>query len=391
MAGRPLHAAVLPTGPELLSLVRAALDGGPAILPIDPGLPAAARNRLIGTLCPAAVVTGAGRYDLTEGVPVDADVAVVIATSGSTGEPKGVELTAAALLYSAGAALDRVGARPGDRWLCCLPTSHVGGLQVLVRSVVAGTEPVLVERFSVAAVAAVVEAGSAEHTALVPTTLRRFLDAGVDLARFRSVLVGGAALSRDLLDRAAGAGVRVISTYGMTETAGGCVYAGRPLDGVDVSVGDDGRIRITGPLLARGYRLRPDLTAESFVAGWLVTPDVGLLGTDGRLEVLGRADDVIVSGGVNVAAGAVADLLATHPAVGHVSVIGRPDAEWGQRVVAIVVPHDPAAPPTLAQLRAHVTAAATPAAAPRELVLVAALPVLPSGKIDRRALQSWRT
>ncbi|MDP9240028.1 MAG: AMP-binding protein, partial [Actinomycetota bacterium] len=200
-----------------------------------------------------------------------------------------------------------------------------------------------------------------------------------------------AALSPDLLDRAQAAGVRPISTYGMTETAGGCVYDGRALDGATVEVDERGRIKIAGPLLARGYRLRPDLTAESFVDGWLITPDLGRIGTDGRLQVLGRADDVIVTGGVNVAAAEVAALLATHPAVGQASVIARPDAEWGQRVVAIVVPTDPAAPPTLAQLRAHVAASAAVAAAPRELVLADALPVLPSGKIDRLALQSLGT
>ncbi|MEP6695874.1 MAG: AMP-binding protein [Pseudonocardiales bacterium] len=387
MSGRPLHAVVLPTGPALYDHLRAALGGGPAIMPIDPGLPPPARDQLIESMRPAAVVTAAGEHARNDGLPVAGDVAVVMATSGSTGAPKGVELTGAALQHSARATLDRVGARPGDRWLCCLPTAHVGGLQVLVRSLLTGTDPVMLERFAVPAVAAAVASGAVEHLALVPTTLHRLLDAGVDLSRLRSVLVGGAALSADLLARARPAGVPVVATYGMTETAGGCCYDGLALDGVEVRLDGSGRIHFAGPLLARGYRLRPDLTAGSFVDGWLVTPDVGQLEADGRLTVLGRADDVIVSGGVKVAAGAIADLLATHAAVAEASVLARPDPEWGQRVVAVVVPADPTAPPTLAELRAHVSATRTAAAAPAELVLTDALPVLPSGKIDRLALK----
>ncbi len=387
MSGRPLHALLLPTGADLFAALQAALDGGPAIAPIDAALPPPARDRLLAALRPTHAVTPAGRAAVEGGLPADDEVAVVLTTSGSTGEPKGVELTAEALRASAQAGLDRIGARPGDRWLCCLPTSHVGGLQVLVRSLLAASKPVLVERFTVDAVTE----ADVEHTALVPTTLRRVLAAGpiarAALSRFRSVLVGGAALPAELLDVPRAAGIRLITTYGTTETAGGCCYDGRPLDGVEVSIDGTGRICLRGPMLARGYRLRPDLTAESFVDGWLVTPDVGRLTADGRLEVLGRADDVIVTGGVNVAAGQIADLLAGHPAVAQASVIGRPDDEWGQRVVAVVVPRAPAAPPTLAQLRAHVSARATAADAPRQLVLLDALPVLPSGKVDRLALQ----
>lgn len=383
MAARPLHAAVLPTGPALLGLLRAALDGGPALLPVDPHLPGPARLRLLATLRPKAVATPGGLQRFDDGVPVDDEVALVIATSGSTGEPKGVQLSAAALRHSATAVLDRIQAAPADRWLCCLPTSHIGGVGVLMRSLVAGTDPVLLDRFSVNTFAQ----ASAEHTAVVPTMLQRLLDAGADLARFRSVLVGGAALPAELRTRATEAGATIVPTYGTTETAGGCVYDGVPLDGVTADVRHDGRIRITGPVLASGYRLRPDLTSEAFVDGWLVTPDLGRFADGGRLQVLGRDDDVIVTGGVNVAATAVSDLISTHPGVAQVAVVGRPDAQWGQLVVAIVVPADPAAPPTLTQLRVHVAAEAAAPLAPRDLVLLDAMPVLPSGKIDRRALR----
>jgi O-succinylbenzoic acid--CoA ligase len=335
---------------------------------------------------PAALVGPGGADTLAGAAAVADDVAVVIATSGSTGEPKGVELTASAVRHSAAATLARIGADPADRWVCCLPPSHIAGLQVLVRSLVANTDPVFLERFSPETVAH----ATGQHIAVVPTMLRRLLDAGVDLSRFRTVLVGGAALSGDLLARARCAGGNVVVTYGMTETAGGCVYDGVPLDEVSVDIGADGRIVIAGPVLARGYRLRPDLTAQSFGAGRLVTHDLGRRTRAGRIEVLGRVDDVIVTGGVKVVPGEVAELLATHPAIAQVAVLDRPDEEWGQLVVAVVVPEAVAAPPTLDELRRHVLEHAPAAFAPRELVVVDSLPLLSSGKVDRRALHRLR-
>jgi o-succinylbenzoate---CoA ligase len=358
----------LPPGPALLDALRCALDGGPAILPLDPGLPPRQRDRLLAAL--------------HSDEPVDPAVAVVIATSGSTGAPKGVELTAGALEASAQAGLARIGAQPGDRWLCCLPTSHIAGIQVLVRALMLGQDPLMHRRFDVAAVAE----AEATHVSLVPTMLLRLLDVGVDVARFGCILLGGADAPSALLDRARAAGARIVTTYGMTETAGGCVYDGRPLDGVDVRIDDDGSIRIRGPVLARGYRGRPDLDAKAFHDGWFRTADLGRWAPDGRLEVLGRADDVIVTGGENVVPVVVAGLLAEHPGVAEAAVVGRPDPEWGQRVVAVVVPADPGQPPALEGLRRFVTERATAAHAPRELVLVDALPLLGSGKLDRAAL-----
>ena len=181
---------------------------------------------------------------------------MIIATSGSTGEPKGVELSAAALLHSARASLARLRARPGERWLCCLPVTHVAGLQVLVRSLVSGTDPVVADAASAAAVADAVAAGCA-HVSVVPTQLVRLLadDGGAAaLAALRSLLVGGAAADQGLLDRARAAGVPAVTTYGMSETCGGCVYDGLPLDAVSVRAGDDGLLRISGPVLMNGYR-----------------------------------------------------------------------------------------------------------------------------------------
>jgi O-succinylbenzoic acid--CoA ligase len=221
---------------------------------------------------------------------------------------------------------------------------------------------------------------------LVPTQLVTLLDEGIDLRRFRVILLGGGAASEDLLERARAAGVPVVTTYGMSETAGGCVYDGVPLDGVDVALRPDGRIMLRGPMLMKGYRRRADLTAEAFEDGWLVTNDLGELDADGRLRVLSRVDDVIVTGGENVVAGAVATELRRHAAIADAEVIGVPDERWGQRVAAVVVSRvDP--PPSLAELREWCRGTLQAVALPRQLVVVAAMPRLSSGKPDRLALR----
>lgn len=380
-AGRLVAVQLDPAG--LMAALERALAGGPAILPLSPRLPGPELRRVLDALQPDELVTTTERSTLPAGPPIGPDVAAVVLTSGSTGEPKGAVLTRQALESAARAGLARLDARPGERWLACLPPSSIGGLQVLVRSLYSGSPPVLLPRFSPTAFAA---ADGATLTALVPTMLGRLLDEGVDLQRFRRILLGGAAASRPLLQRAKKAGANVVPTYGMTETAGGCVYDGRPLDGVDIDIGADGRIRIRGPVLFGGYRGGPVSPRSD---GWFVTSDLGRWAADGRLEVLGRADDMIVTGGENVAAARVVDLLLAHPSVAEAAVIGRPDPEWGARVVAVVVPAEGAIP-TLPELRAHVVAAASAAHAPRELLLVDRLPLLPSGKLDRAALAGGR-
>ncbi|OUC98237.1 AMP-binding protein [Streptosporangium minutum] len=371
---RELHAVVLPPGPELFRAVSAALDGrGPAVLPLSPALPARTLRATLDALRPTHV--NGVRHE--HGVGVSPEVAVVIATSGTTGVPKGVQLPAAALRASAAASLRRLDARPGERWLCCLPPSHVSGLQVLVRSLLSETEPIVHDGFSPEAVLA----SGADHVSLVPTQLRRLLSA--DLSVFRTILLGGAAAPADLLAAARAAGARVVTTYGMSETCGGCVYDGAPLDDVDLRVGDDGRIRVAGPVLFSGYRLRPDLTAAARDGDWFLTSDLGSL-AGGRLRVLGRADDVINTGGEKVVAAAVAAVVAEHPAVADAAVIGRTDPEWGERVVAVVVS---AAPPTLAELRAFAKERLPAYAAPAELVLVPEIPLLPNGKPDLATLR----
>ena len=382
---RPLRAVLVKRATSRLAeLLAAALDGsGPAILPLDAGLPAGRLAELIGALGPGSIEDAEGVSTVRSGQDegVAEGTAVIVATSGSTGAPKGVELSAAALRHSARASLDRVGARPGERWLCCLPVTHVAGLQVLVRSLVSGTEPVLAER----ADAETVAASGCAHVSLVPTQLQRLLEAGVDrstptpwLAGFSSVLLGGAAAPAGLLAAARAADVPVVATYGMTETCGGCVYDGVPLDGVRVEIRDDGRIWIQGPVLFSGYRGGPKAPGD----GWFRTGDLGRLDASGRLTVRGRADDVINTGGHKVVPGEVAAALQDCPGVRDVAVVGQPDPEWGERVVAVVAPTDAADPPTLELLRLHVRGRLPRYAAPSRVVMVDAVPMLPSGKHD---------
>jgi O-succinylbenzoic acid--CoA ligase len=387
VTGRPLHALLLPAASagRLRDALAAALDGtGPAILPLDPRLPAAQVSALLAAFAPAALETQGDTQRRLPTAPVPPDVAVVIATSGSTGEPKGVQLTAAALLHSARASLGRLAARPGERWLCPLPTSHIAGLGVLVRSLVTGTDPVVTGRLGDDADLAAL---GCAHVSLVPAQLRRLLAAGADLAAVRTILLGGAAVPPGLLAAARAAGARVVTSYGMSETCGGCVYDGIPLAGVSVRTRDGGRIEIAGPVLFAGYRGQPGLTAAALADGWFVTSDAGAVDSAGRLTVHGRADEMINTGGEKVAPGPVAAALEQCPGVREAVVIGVPDPRWGERVTAIVVPADPADPPALPALRELVAQRLPRYAAPRALLLVPEIPVLGPGKPDLAALR----
>jgi O-succinylbenzoic acid--CoA ligase len=296
---------------------------------------------------------------------------LVVETSGSTGRPKRVVLSRRAVLASVAATERRLGG--SGRWALALPPSYVAGVQVVVRSLVAGHPPVL-EGW-----------GDAAYTSLVPTQLHRLLDSPEDtdaLGAMQAVLLGGGPIDPALRSRAEAAGVRVVATYGSAETAGGCVYDGYALDGVAVAIGEGGRIRIGGPTLFDEYAGDPVLTAEALVDGWFLTSDAGRLDDDGRLHVLGRLDDVVISGGVNVPTPAVAARLREHPAVSGAEVLGVPDDEWGHRVVAFVV-----GDLSLDEARAWVAEVHPRSWAPREVVVLDALPMLANGKVDRMALR----
>jgi O-succinylbenzoic acid--CoA ligase len=353
---------------ELAAALGAALDGGPAVLP-----------RPAGT-------------DVALDADPDPGTAAVVMTSGSTAIPKLVMLPAAALRASAAATVERIGG-PGS-WLLALPAHHVAGLQVLVRALLAGREPVAMDlgdgfrADGFAAATAGLPAGR-RYTSLVPTQLRRLLDAGgagLDaLCGYDAVLVGGAALDGVLRARALSAGARVVSTYGMSETAGGCVYDGVALTGTLVAVDADGRIRLGGATLASGYLGRPDETRRAFAGGWFHTGDLGRW-RDGRLEVLGRADDVINSGGEKVVPALVERILLAQPGVRAACVVGVPDPEWGQVVGAAVVVSDEPGDSGPARWRAAVRTELGRAATPRKLLVVGEIPVLVIGKPDRAAV-----
>jgi o-succinylbenzoate---CoA ligase len=330
-------------------------------------------------------------HALRVGEDVDDDIALVVTTSGTTGAPKGALLSAAALAASASATHDRLGG-PGS-WLLALPPHHIAGLQVLVRSVLAGTVPVELDvsaGFDIAQLPSTVsKLGSGRrYASLVATQLAKALSdpaATAALGELDAVLIGGGPAPQPILDAAATAGITVIRTYGMSETAGGCVYDGVPLDGVRLSPLADGRIVIGGATLAKGYRnpVEPDPFAEP---GWFRTDDVGTVDNAGILTVLGRVDDAISTGGLTVLPQPVEAALRTHPAVSDTAVFGLPDNRLGQRVVAAVVVSDDCAPPTLDALRAHVTRTLDATAAPRELHILDALPRRGIGKVDRAEL-----
>ena len=350
-----LVALDVPAGPAFVTALQRIWDDGDAAAPIDPRLPPPARARVLAALA------------LDQ--PVEPGDALVVATSGTTGEPRGVVLTHDAVRASALATSARLGVDPDrDRWLCCLPLAHVGGLSVVTRALVTGTPLDVHPGFDAAAV----DASPATLVSLVATALGR-----IDPTRWRRIVLGGSAPPDDLPPN-------VVTTYGMTETGSGVVYDGVPLDGVEVRVDDDGAIHVRGPMLLRTYR---DGTDPKDADGWFRTGDLGALAPDGRLVVHGRAGDLIITGGENVWPDAVEATLRHHPGVAEVAVAGRPDPEWGQRVVAWVVPADPSRPPTLDDLRAAAKDHLPAFAAPREVRLVDALPRTPLGKVRRADLR----
>ena len=307
---------------------------------------------------------------------------LVIETSGSTGIPKRVALSRFAMQASASATHRRLGG-PGQ-WLLALPASHVAGVQVLFRSVLADTEPVILDEYDDLVAAAAVMSGARRYLSLVPTQLTRMLSSDRDvaaLATFDVILLGGAAIDPKQRKAAADVGLTVVATYGMSETCGGCVYDGIALDGVALALAADGRIRIGGPVLFDGYDGQPDLTEAVLDDGWFVTSDYGRLDEDGALQVLGRVDDVVISGGVNVSTRAVAARLQEHDAITAAEVVGVPDEDWGQRVVAILMA--PEGAPSLDAIRDFVSATLPRTWAPRDIVVVDKIPLLSNGKVDR--------
>ena len=363
--------------------LRVALDGGPAVWPVaEPESSPPAGE-------PAWVV--------------DDRVALVVETSGSTDAPKRVLLSADALRASA-AATEAALRGPGQ-WLLALPAHYIAGAQVLVRSIVAGTEPVVVEGehfdpVAFAEASARLDRRVPRYTSLVPVQLSRLVEVARSdrkvadaLHAYDRILLGGQAAPPGLILAADTLGVRITRTYGSSETAGGCVYDGRPLDGVAVRIADGG-VELSGPMLADGYLGDPGRTAGAFPTDpdgrrWYRTGDLGELTHDGTLRIRGRADDVIISGGVKVALGEVERAVRAVAGFGEAVVVRVADPEWGERAAAVTERTDAAAASdALATLAAATDAAGLPPAArPVRVELVDRMPLLASGKPDRRALE----
>ena len=376
-----LVAVRLPPGGRWPSVVAGLWEAGAAVLPVDHRLPGPRVEALLALARPTHVLAGDGLRAVEGGVPSDPAVAVVVATSGTGGAARLVELSGDAVDAAVRASAEALGAGPDEGWLCVLPVAHIGGLLVVLRGVLLGVPVSVHPRFDPETFEA---DRKAAFVSVVPTMLARLLGAGADLGRFRAVLVGGAALSPSLGARAGAA--RVVEGYGLTESCGGVVYDGRPFSHTEVRIGDDGEILLRGPTLMRGYRLDPESTAAAFTAeGWLRTGDAGRL-VDGRLSVLGRLDDLILTGGEKVWPEEVEAVLREHKGVGDAAVVGRPDPEWGQRVEAFVVPASASDPPVLEDLRAAVAERLAAFKAPRRLRLVGAIPRTRSGKVRRDLL-----
>jgi O-succinylbenzoic acid--CoA ligase len=292
--------------------------------------------------------------------------------------------------YTAG-----LGAGPGDRWLACLPLHHVASLAVVARAYVVGLECVAHDSFDPVRVGASPRAEGTTIVSLVPTALRRLLDAGAPLHEFRRVVVGGSPCPPDLRARAERAGAAVVDAYGLSETWGGFALDGVPIAGAEVRVDAPpganeagGEILVRGAMVMRGYRLDPrPMAAVLGPDGWLHTGDTGRLRADGRVEVVDRLTDVIISGGVNVSPTEVEMVLGAHPGVDDVCVVGLPDDEWGERVVACVVADAAHGPPALDDLRDFARTRLAAAKLPREMRLVDAIPRTASGKPRRHALR----
>jgi o-succinylbenzoate---CoA ligase len=381
-------AATLPAGPELAALLFGAARVGAALVPLDTRLARAGRRALLEAAAASLVVDEPpdGPEDGYVRPPPDPErVLTVIFTSGTTGEPRPVELTVGNHLASARAACAALGTGPEDRWLSPLPVFHVGGLAVIVRCAITGATALLHRRFEPEAVAAELASGRASLASLVPTMLARLRHAGLRSAPgLRAILLGGGPVPDRLLEWARERGIPARPSYGMTETCSQVAVAepweraARPGDGVELSIGEDGEILVRGPMVAPAA-VAPD--------GWLHTGDRGRIDERGLLHVDGRLKELIVSGGENVAPAEVEQALLSHPAVADAGVAGLPDPEWGEVITAFVVLADGASDH---ELIAHCRERLAPYKVPKRVEPVAALPRNAAGKLLRGKLRASR-
>jgi O-succinylbenzoic acid--CoA ligase len=372
-------ALALPSGPEFAAALHACFLTGAAAVPIDLRLSSEERSRrAAGALLIDEPLVGSA-LDQVEPLKLDA-VATVMHTSGTTADPRPISLTFGNWQANALGSAVALGLDSAERWLCPMPVAHVGGLSILIRSAVYGTTAVVHERFDTDAVLAeLMTAGRAiTLVSLVPTMLARLLDAGLrEPPTLRWALLGGGPIAPALLRRAAEAGVGVAPTYGMTEACSQIATRGWPLPGVDLRVAEDGEV------LVRGANVAPGALGDD---GWLHTGDLGALDDRGRLSIVGRKSDTIVSGGENVAPAEVEAILLEHPQVSDAGVFARPDEEWGEIVVAAVVVRQGGSV-TDQELRTHCARSLARFKVPKRIEFVERLPRSASGKLLRRSLQ----
>ena len=356
-------------GESFVSHLQRIWDEGNAVLPLDQRLPISERRKLISRMGASQVISSNEEQTIS-GLPVEDGDALVVATSGTEGIPKGVVLTHDALLASALITSKALSVDPtNDRWLSCLPVSHIGGLSVLTRALLTGTEVDVHGEFSSRECENAGRSGST-LVSLVVTAMQR-----VDVSLFRKVLVGGSSIPADLPEN-------VVATYGMTETGSGVVYDGLPLEGVELRI-ENREILIKSPSLFRCYR---DGTEPFHDDGWFQTGDGGELEASGKLTVFGRLEEVIVSGGENIWPLTVEKALRNLPWISDVAVVGQPDREWGELVTAFVVLEYRNKPSSLEKLREELESFLPRYALPRALHTVEHLPKTASGKVLKRVL-----
>lgn len=375
----------LPPGPAWGELVAQLwLDGIP-FLPLDHRLTDRERREIVDRARPQLVRDAQGETLLADAVPATPGIAVVVPTSGVSGEPKLVELHRVAVAVAVRTSAARLGAGRAAPWICPLTPAHIGGLLVLLRAAMLGAPVTVHERFDPERL--VDEGEGAAFASVVPAMVRRLVASGLGL-RGLTLLVGGDGLDAETAGAARSHGARLVTSYGLTETCGGSVYDGVPLDGTQVRLDAGGAIELSGPTLMEGYRLDPAGTGAAFTAdGWLRTGDLGELDDVGRLVVRGRADHLIRTGSEKVWPEEVERVLAAHPKVSDIAVAGRPDPEWGAHVSAFVVPALIDDPPSLAELRALGSEQLARFKLPRELELVPSIPRTATGKIRRHVLR----
>ncbi len=383
--------AVVATGPPLAEAARRCWDEGRAVLPINPAFTGAEITTLLERLRPT-LIAGLDAGDPSAypgGLPAPAGTAAIVVTSGTEGAPKGVELTRAGMEVMGRGYSDGLDAGPADRWLACLPLHHVASLGALARSHVTGVPCTVHDGFDMERVARSPRDEGTTIVSLVPTAMRRLLDADAPLHEFRWVISGGAPCPPALRARAVGLGVRVVDAYGLSETWGGLALDGVPIEGAEVRLDDDAEIVVRGAMVMRAYRLDPIRTAEAIDAdGWFHTGDVGAFDDAGRVHVIDRLKDLVITGGVNVSPTEVEGVLATHPDVHDVCVVGEPDDEWGELVVAYVVARVGARPPSIDELRAFGRDRLSGPKLPRAMRAVDTIPRTASGKPLRRLLRA---